>query len=252
MTDESKVIHEEAVQVTVNECDFNLGLKPAAFFQHLIDAAAVHAEQLGAGYDAMVAKNLVWVLSRMKIRYFRFPRVGETITIRTWPKTIQRRLFYIRDFVVLDAGGERLAAATTAWLAINAATHRMAPPNSLNMNLPAQSEKVGLAETLERIGLAKDGEEWLRVRAGYSALDILGHVNNGRYVDWICDAFPLEMFKEGRLDWIQLNYEHEILPGEEVSVMANRVESDPKVWALEGLNRSNNTRAFEALLYWKA
>ena len=101
---------------------------------------------------------------------------------------------------MLDTAGQRLAAATSAWLIINATTHRMASPKAVNLDLPAASDRIGLDEPLDRIGLAQNGEERLRVHAGYSAVDIVGHVNNSRYVEWMCDAFPLEMFSRHKLE----------------------------------------------------
>ncbi|GAP12480.1 acyl-ACP thioesterase [Longilinea arvoryzae] len=247
---DSKPIYEETIRVNNYECDFNQTLKPAAFFQHLTEAAGIHATQLGAGFDVLYAQNLFWVHSRMKIQFYRFPRVDDRVTIRTWPKTIQQKLFFIRDYEMFDAQGQRVAAATSAWLIINATTRRMIPPQSLNLNLPTH-DRIGLDEPLERIGLAKDGQERLCVRAAYSAVDMLGHVNNSRYVEWICDAFPMETFKQHKLDWLQINYDHEIRPGEEVAVLANPTERDANLWALEGVNRSNDTRAFESAVHWQ-
>ena len=48
------------------------------------------------------------------------------------------------------------------------------------------------------------------------SLDLLNHVNNSRYVEWICDAIPLETFSRKKLDWLQINYDHETRPGEDV------------------------------------
>ena len=187
----------------------------------------------------------------MKIKFLRLPHAGDTVLIRTWPKTILRRLLYIRDFEVLSVDGQRLIAASSAWVIINASTHRLASPKSVNLNLPALKDQIGLDEPLERIGLAENGVERLRVNAGYSSVDIVGHVNNSRYVEWICDAFPMAMYKEYKLDWMQINYEHEILPGEEVSILVNPIDHEPGLWALEGFNRTNGTRAFESLLHWR-
>ena len=101
----------------------------------------------------------------------------------------------------------------------------------------------------DSFGLAQeDGEECLRVRAAYSAVDMLGHVNNSRYVEWICDALPAEMIVQRPLDWVQVNYDREVRSGEEVAVTANPVPPDGNLWALQGLNRSNGTRAFEAAI----
>ncbi|HPH95168.1 MAG TPA: thioesterase [Anaerolineaceae bacterium] len=251
MTHDQIQIYEETFQINMIECDFNQMLKPGAFFQHLTQAAGIHAARLGVGFDDFYARDLFWVNSRMKIKFYRYPHAGDTVTIRTWPKTIQQKLFYIRDFEVLDAGGQRLAAASSAWLIINSKTRRLVSPHSLELNLPALSDRIGLDEPLERLGVAQAGEERLRIRAGYSAVDIVGHVNNSRYVDWICDAFPLEMFSRYRMDWLQINYDHEIMPGEEVAIRVNTAEQDDHLWALEGHNQSNDTRSFEAMVRWR-
>lgn len=250
MTEEHS-IYQETIKLKAYECDFNQELKPHAFFQHMSQAAGEHAARLGVGFDAFLARNLFWVHARMKIRFFRFPRLGDTVTLRTWPKTIQQKLFFVRDFEVLDANGQRLAAATSAWLVIDAVTRKLVPPHTLDLSLPRHSDRSGLDEPLERLRCPAEGEERLCVRAGYAAVDPLGHVNNSRYVEWICDSFPIETFRQNKLDWLQINYDHEVLPGEEVVVLANPVEDAPGQWALVGENRSNGTRAFEAALRWR-
>lgn len=187
----------------------------------------------------------------MKIKFFQFPHAEDQITIRTWPKTIQQKLFFIRDFEVLDVNGVKLAVATSAWLVISATTLRMVMPQSLDLNIPSLPDRIGLDEPLDKLTLVQTGDERLRVRAGYSAVDILGHVNNSRYVEWVCDTFPLEVHRQHSLDWIQINYEREILPGEEVALMAYESTEDPGTWEVEGINRSNETRAFQSALHWK-
>ena len=244
-------IFEKSERVNAFECDFNGRWKPSAIFQHLTEAASQHADRLGFGFDDMVAQNLFWVHSRMKIQFFNLPRVWDEITIRTWPKTIQQKLFFIRDFEIVNTAGTRLAAATSAWLVINATTRRMVPTQVLNLDLPATPDRFGLDEPLEKLGLTQKGEEKLRVKAGYSAVDMLGHVNNSRYVEWICDCFDLETYRNRRLDWMQINYDHEIRPGEEVSLLVDQAETRPDIWTVEGMNLSNQTRSFECALGWK-
>lgn len=244
-------VFENTFHIHTFECDINRQWKPAAFFQHLTETAGNHAEHLGCGFDVMFARNLFWVHSRMKIKFFRFPLAGEQITIRTWPKTIQQKLFFIRDYEILDADGKQLAAASSAWLVINATTRRMVPPQSLDLNLPALTERIGLDEPLEKLAVTTEGQEKLRVRAGYSAVDLLGHVNNSRYVEWICDTFPMEKHCAHRLDWMQINYDREIRPGEEVALLAHESPETAGLWRIEGRNCTNNTHAFEAEMKWK-
>jgi acyl-ACP thioesterase len=144
-----------------------------------------------------------------------------------------------------------MLVATSAWVIINATTRRMASPKTVKFNIPEVHIPIGLEGSLESLELAHGGDERLRLRAGYSAVDLIGHVNNTRYVEWICDAFPIEMYTQHKLDWLQINYEHEVLAGEEVSILAYPAGPDANLWALKGRNLSNDTCAFEALLHWQ-
>lgn len=244
-------IHTETFTIHPIECDFNQQWKPSAIIQHLTDIAGLHAAELGVGFDDMLAQNLYWVHSRMKVIFLNRPHSNQHITIRTWPRTIYRRLLYIRDFEVLDDSGARLMVASSAWVIINAATRRMAPPRSFNLTIPEVHIPIGMDGPLEHLDPVQGGEERLRMRAGYSAIDLVGHVNNSRYVEWVCDAFPLEMFKRRELDFLQINYEHEVLPGEQVAILVSPVEGDPNLWAVEGNNLTTSTCSFQSLLRWK-
>jgi acyl-ACP thioesterase len=248
---EQAYIYKTELQVRSFECDINRRWKPAAFFQHLTEAAGHHADKLGCGFDIMFARDLFWVHSRMKIKFLRFPVDGETVTITTWPKTIQQKLFFVRDYQIHAENGELLAAASSAWLVISASERRMVPPLSTGLNLPCIPERAALDEPLDRLSVGDGGEERLKVTANYSSIDMLGHVNNSRYVEWICDSFPLETYKNHSLDWLQINYDKEIRPGEAVAVHLHDANEDHLRWAVDGRNLTSGTRAFEAAGQWK-
>lgn len=247
---DSTYIYEKPVYINAFECDVNLRWKPAAFFQHLTEAAGEHATRLGCGFETMYARNLLWVHSRMKIKFLRFPKVAEVVTITTWPKTIQQKLFFVRDYLIHSSDGEQLAAATSAWLIIDATARRMVPPRTAGLDLPAVPERIALDEPLERLSVPENGEECLSLRAGYSAVDMLGHVNNSRYVEWICDSFPMEMHRANSMEWMQINYDKEVLSGENVNISLLNAPEKPAFWSVMGTNLSNDTRAFEAVVKW--
>jgi len=249
--DELTNIFKKKIHINAFDCDVNLRLKPSAFFQQLTEAAGEHADQLGCGFETMYSRNLLWVHSRMKIKFLRFPTVGEVVHITTWPKTIQQKLFFVRDYVIHAEDGEQLAKASSAWLVIDAIARRMVPPKTAGLDLPSMTEEVALNEPLERLSVPEDSEERLTFRAGYSAVDMLGHVNNSRYVEWICDTFPIGMHRENSLDWMQINYDKEVLPGEDVSVSSKSSLENPSLWFIRGDNCTNGTRAFEAVVKWK-
>ena len=251
MNNSNQPIYEVTHKVTFFECDFKGNWKPASFFQQLTEQAAVHAGILGFGYEEMLSRNLHWVHSRMKIEFFRFPHPGDQIIIRTWPKTIQQKLFFIRDFEVMDVSGNKLAAATSAWLVINSNTHRLVPLQASDLNLPGLPDRHGLDETLEKINIDSSLTESMRFTPAYSAIDMIGHVNNSRYVEWLCDSLPIDIFRSHKVAWIQVNYDREVLPGEIVAVNTGAALQDESLWMIEGNNLTSATRAFSACIKFK-
>jgi len=250
MLSEDNSIYTETLSIPAYECDANLRWKPAAFLQHMTAAANNHIDRLGEGYEALLKRGVVWVLSRIKFQFLRFPRVEEQITICTWPKTIQQKLFFIRDYEILSASGEVIAAATSAWLMMNMQTRRLVPPSSLQLNLPQNPNRQGLAEPLEKLIMPEESEQKMRIRAAYSAIDVVGHVNNARYLEWICDAFPTEWYAQHQLDTLQINYDREIHPEDEVSIRMAPLDGQPSFYMLSGENLTQGTQAFIAALRW--
>ncbi len=237
--------------VETQNVDF-LGLwRPSRMLEHLIDTASRHAAILGYSYDDLFAQKIVWVLSRINIHINRRPAIGEEITTRTWIKGIQQKLFFLRDFEVKDAQGAKVASASFAWLLIDLENRRILPAASMRVTLPDPHGQSALDEPLEKINAPEGMPEVFVAPVTYCAVDILGHATSARYVDWIFDCFPLETYREKQVSQLRLNFVHEILPGEQVSIRAAQQDgSSPETWMVAGENSSTGERAFEAAVYW--
>jgi acyl-ACP thioesterase len=98
---------------------------------------------------------------------------------------------------------------------------------------------------------AKEMTERLRIQPGYSSVDMLGHVNSTRYLEWICDCFSMDEHRCKTLEWVQINYSNEVLPGEQVSVAMGQQEGSPGLWLAEGSNLTTGMKAFEAAARWR-
>jgi len=228
------------------ETDFRSRWKLSGVFAALVEAAAHHAESLGFGYEEMMAHNLVWILSRMKIHVFDAPRMNDKVAVKTWPKDIQQKIFFMRDYYVLDGNGNRYASATSAYILVDPRTRRMAPPQALYGLLPNNDGLHALDEALERLPAASNLEEQYVARAGYSTVDLIGHVNNSRYIDWISDCFSLAEHEAQQLNELQINYVNEVKPGEEVALLRGKYENQPGAWYVTGNNLATGMKAFEA------
>lgn len=236
----------EDVQVRATETDFRSLWKLSSIFAAMVEAAAHHAENLGYGYEDMLARDLVWILSRLKIRVYGFPRMNEKVTVQTWPKGLQQKIFFMRDTHVLDGSGRKYASATSAFLLVNPSLRRMAPPQALPGTLPDNSGLHALDEPLEKLAAVENLEEMFTARAGYSAVDLVGHVNNTRYIDWISDCFSFAEHQARQLSEMQINFINEVKPGEEVVLLRGRHPGEAGAWYVTGNNLTTGVKAFEA------
>lgn len=250
MTNPTAVWTEE-VLAKAFESDFAGRWKPASFFRWMTAAASHHAFNLGYGYTEMLADGMIWVLARLKIYFYRFPVIGERVTIQTWPKGIQRKLFFMRDFNILDSSGGQYAVATSAWVLIDPQSHRLLLPQALGSSLPENAGRSVLDEIPDKISPPENLPEKFSLQARYSLVDIVGHVNNGHYVDWISDSFAMEAYQNRRIAWLQVNYSNEIRPLDRISIRAGELDGDPLRSVVQGVNLTTGDSAFEAALGWE-
>lgn len=187
----------------------------ADFFQ---EVAYHHATELGLGYHDMKSRKTTWVLSRMRIHMKRYPGWNEKITLETWPSGAER-LFALRDFRVFDSQGEVIGTASTAWLILDIDTHRLIRPKEMmeQFKLIVHDEQV-FEKPLDKIVVQGDLKPMNQHRVAYSDLDIVGHVNNVKYMEWCIDALSYPEDAEMRISELEINFNHEALLGDHIQI----------------------------------
>lgn len=168
------------------------------------ESAWQHAEQIGVGYKALEETGQYWVLSRMYVQLYQLPLWGHTVTVETWPRGVEG-LFAMREFRMLSTSGTLLAAGSSAWLILDAHTHR--PSRSALAcfdGLPLCTEKAVQYQP-RKIDLPENRENAGSVEVHLSDIDVLRHVNNVRYLNWALDRTP-ELLQGKSLTSVELNF----------------------------------------------
>ncbi len=243
-------VWNETISIKFSETDFQQKWKPSAFFTAMAEVGSLHATHLGYDYRDMFTANMSWVLSRAKIIFNHFPKVGEKVTVQTWPKGIHNKLFFMRDFFFLNEKGSQLAAATSAFVLIDMKARRVLPWRVLKGELPDNQGRSAIADFPEKLNPPEEIKECLSIQTGYSDIDLMGHVNNARYIEWISNCFPMQQHQHHRLEWLQINYLNEIKPDAKISIGSALDEKDPSIFFVVGKNLTTSNSAFEASLKW--
>lgn len=187
----------------------------ANFFQ---EVAYHHASELGLGYHDMKSRKTTWALSRMRIHMKRYPVWNEVIKLETWPSGAER-LFALRDFKVLDSKGDIIGMASTAWLILDIDTHRLIRPKEMMDQFKLIVQDVQMFEKpLDKITIPGETRLMMQHEVVYSDLDIVGHVNNVKYMEWCIDALRSAGNAEQEIHELEINFNNEALLGDHIDI----------------------------------
>ncbi len=209
--------YEEQFRILTRDCDMNGKWRISAILEAMQEAAGMHSMLLGCGRDDLLKNNTVWVLSRCELRMDRYPAIGEKITVSTFPMPT-RICFFPRYFVFTDGHGDMIGKAGTLWLLLDIRTRKMLPPGDVGRLIPDNTDLSVPMKLPATVGQLQ-GEEFItEYTPVYTDLDVNGHVNNARYADWLCNTLGIEMMRQYEADSVILNYNHEIVPGQRVTL----------------------------------
>lgn len=228
-------VKESVCTVRTYDCRADGKIRIASLMQHLQEAAALHAEQLGFGFESLSEMNSYWVLSNFRMEIERLPVWRDRVTIRTWPSGANR-VIATREFVGKDQDDRELFRAGSEWMILDKQKNRPKNLYRLDLDLPKTGEKV-LSKELARLQRREDYQEVDRVRVPYSSIDMNGHVNNTEYVRWGFDALRRTFKSERDVRCVQVSYLSEVFEGDELDVfVSSEAESRFSI-----LGRESNT-----------
>jgi acyl-ACP thioesterase len=180
----------------------------------LQDIAREHAGLLKVSIFDLQAKGLTWVLSRYHIRVSRYPLMGETVEVRTWPSG-KKGLFALRDFEVRDGDGGLLLEATTSWLVIKLDTKQPVRMDTDFLDGHILDRRA-VADEFERLPSPVRADREASFTVLSRDLDFNRHVNNVVYIHWAIEGMPGDILRGQRPFEVEIVYKGEVLYGEEV------------------------------------
>ena len=216
--------YSQTFRVASYQTDLNARIKPSAILEIMQEMAGAHAAILDVGHTRLSPMHLAWVLTRVEVRMERYPVSGEIITVETFPMP-NRRVFFPRYFIFRDSEGNQIGCAGSLWVVLDVTTRKMADASLIIPLMPDNRDltaPMGMPATVEDVA----GEEITSPRLPvYTDLDVNGHVNNTRYLDWCCNALGIDTMRSSTMLQFAVNFNQEILPGQEVLTVLHRTEN---------------------------
>lgn len=198
------------------DVDFNDKVRFTQIGAYLLHTAGENAKENGFGINELHEEHLAWVLLRFSIEMERYPLAEESFQIETWIENFSR-VSTTRNFKVLTASGEMIGAATSIWCLLDMNTRSAVDLKSKSEYAAFATGIPSLIEKPLRLP-ALEGESVSRHRIKYSDIDFNRHTNSMKYLEWMMDLFPLEVFLNRKVKRMDINYMNEALFGEVVEI----------------------------------
>lgn len=223
--------HIKEYELRFTDVDAYDNLKLSALLSFLEESACLSGEELGFGYEAVSAKDLGFVVVNWYLDLKRPIRLGETLTLHTWPLKA-KHLIFLRDYE-LYCGGEKVGVATSRWCMVNVNSFITMPTSAFFPEgfFDGYNTERSVEFNTWKIPAANNGELSYEKRVTYSDYDHYFHLNNTKYADFLLDAFSVEDFKDKYLEKVQITY---VKQCKENEVLRFYKQSADDGWLIDG------------------
>ena len=203
--------YQMKMKIPFDMADMNGHIKLPDVILLSLQVSGMQSIELGVSDKAILEDyNLVWIITEYDIEVVRLPRFAEEITIETEALSYNR-LFCYRRFTIYDEAGQELIHMMATFVLMDRDSRKVQAVEP-EIVVPYQSDfdkKLIRGPKYESLNepIIKD----YHVR--FYDLDMNGHVNNSKYLDWIFEVMGADFLTQYIPKKINLKYVKEVRPG---------------------------------------
>ena len=209
---------EEKFIVNSNDVDHNCEIRFSNLTRYMQTVATDHADKLKIGRGDLMKERHVWVIIRTQLQINQLPKLDEEFYISTHPgKT--KMFLYPRYFQVFDKKHKLLVSASSTWVIINYDTRKVVTAPLSEKTLSEEHSDLDIELPEKVVGEANILKETRKAK--YSEVDMNGHINNTRYLDYVLDLHDTKFHSEYRVASILINFDKEVMEGDVMELFTN-------------------------------
>ena len=202
---------EYSMKIPFDMSDVNGYIKIPQLILLSLQVSGMQSIELGMS-DMYILENynLVWIITDYNMKIERLPVFDEKITIETYAKS-HNRLFCYRAFNIKDEAGNTIIEMVATFVLMDRDTRKVHPVMSeITDAFDSEFSKTMLRGP--RFKELEGGvEQEYRVR--FYDLDMNGHVNNSKYLDWVFEVMGADFLTHHIPKKVHLKYVKEVLAG---------------------------------------
>ena len=203
--------YQMKMKIPFDMADMNGHIKLPDVILLSLQVSGMQSIELGVSDKTILEEhNLVWIITDYDIEVVRLPRFAEEITIETEALSYNR-LFCYRRFTIYDEAGQELIHMMATFVLMDRDSRKVHAVEP-EIVAPYQSDfDKKLIRGPKYANLEEPVSKDYHVR--FYDLDMNGHVNNSKYLDWIFEVMGADFLTQYIPKKINLKYVKEVRPG---------------------------------------
>ena len=218
--------YQMKMKIPFDMADMNGHIKLPDVILLSLQVSGMQSIELGVSDKTILEDyNLVWIITDYDIEVVRLPRFAEEITIETEALSYNR-LFCYRRFTIYDEEGRELIHMMATFVLMDRDSRKVHAVEP-EIVAPYQSEfDKKLIRGPKYANLEEPISKDYHVR--FYDLDMNGHVNNSKYLDWIFEVMGADFLTQYIPKKINLKYVKEVRPGGVITSAVERTGLESK------------------------
>ena len=210
-------VFEFHTRVAYGDIDEDLSLTLCGAMGMMQEAAIVHSDTIGYSVRQIPQTRLVWMLVQWRIRLMEPAKWNEDVTVRTWPRTMERATSD-REFEIIGSDGRQVAIGTSSWVLVNADSGRIIRiPKEVVQAYDLTTDCVFEDKPAEVQPCEGDPAYSFTVRR--RDIDTNNHVNNRIYLHYADEALGEST---GKFKEVLVRYRKQLLLGQQAQCFVRK------------------------------
>ena len=211
-------------EIVFCEKDFYKGIIfPKSLLLKFQEIAGDHAEILGLGFQELMKKNLVWIITRLKYEILKPIPKNTPLILQTFPEP-KGMLDFNRDYLIKDKSGQVFVKGISKWCLMDFSVRKIVKLQEIDYLGECLLPSVFEGKFLKTENFVPENPPVFEYLVKKEDIDVNNHLNNAEYAKIIFKAM-----NEKKFNFLQINFINEAKLGEIIKVFVLEEENSTKI-----------------------
>lgn len=243
--------YRKSFKIPYYDSDKNGKATPLSILSYLGETSGAHTDSIGFSHDKISKLNYAWMLNRWKVRIEEYPNVKDKITIETWSSGIDR-FYATREFIIYNEKEKEIGRASTLWIFIDIERKRPVriPQEYVEMIKPVNEK---LFHNFFDFKKEYSIDNYIDFHVRRSDIDYNNHVNNTKYLSWMLEAVPENIYENNVLNEFEILFKKETIYGHTIlsGIKESKLGEERSLFLHSIINRDNKESQAMGLTIWR-